>query len=133
MMTLWNAANGPSIHAELIGREWVKMGHKLKVFSAIEHPDARPTMQKDEHYVIRHFSVREVVPVTKASSFDASPLLEEDFEVSIAQNVERLPTKELLELYKKHRIILEEEEDCCSVEFCPQKYFTADISALEDF
>jgi hypothetical protein len=33
MTTLWNAANGPSTHAELIGRAWMKLGHKLKVFS----------------------------------------------------------------------------------------------------
>jgi hypothetical protein len=25
MMCLWNAANGPSIHAELVGRAWVKL------------------------------------------------------------------------------------------------------------
>ena len=99
MMTLWNAANGPSIHVELIGREWVRMGHKLIVFSAIRHPDARPTSQVDEDYVIRHFSVSEVEPVTKADYFDPKPLLEEDYEVFIAQNVERLPTKELLDIF----------------------------------
>jgi len=26
MMCLWNAANGPSIHAELVGRAWVELG-----------------------------------------------------------------------------------------------------------
>ena len=48
MMCLWNAANGPSIHAELVGRAWVKSGHQLKVFSAKKHPDARSTRQRDE-------------------------------------------------------------------------------------
>ena len=47
MMCLWNAANGPSIHAELVGRAWVKSGHQLKVFSAKKHPDARSTRQRD--------------------------------------------------------------------------------------
>jgi len=51
MMCLWNAANGPSIHAELLGRAWVKLGHQLKVFSARKHPDARPTFQEDEDLV----------------------------------------------------------------------------------
>lgn len=96
-MSLWNAANGPSIHAELVGREWVKMGHRLTVFSSIEHPDARPTNQVDEDYVIRHFSVDRVVPVTKAYFFDPTPLIETDYEVFVAENLERLPT---LELYR---------------------------------
>jgi len=75
MMCLWNAANGPSIHAELVGRAWVKLGHQLRVFSATEHPDARPTLQRDEDFVIRHFSVDEVIPITRAICFDPSPLL----------------------------------------------------------
>jgi len=101
MMSLWNAANGPSIHAELLGRAWVKGGHRLRVFSAKKHPDARATLQKDEDFVIRHFSVDKVIPVTRASYFDPSPLLEEDYEVFVAQNVERLPAEKLLEVFPK--------------------------------
>lgn len=99
MMCLWNAANGPSIHAELVGRAWVKLGHQLKVFSAQKHPDARPTFQEDEDFVIRHFSVDKVIPFTRASFFDSSPLLNEEYEVFVAQNVERLPAEKLLELF----------------------------------
>ena len=99
MMCLWNAANGPSIHAELIGRAWVKLGHQLKIFSAKKHPDARPTFQKDEDFVIRHFSVDEVIPFTRASYFDPSPLLNEEYKVFVTQNVERLPAKKLLEVF----------------------------------
>ena len=96
MMCLWNAANGPAIHAELVGKAWVKLGHKLRVFSAEKHPDARPTLQKDEDFVIRHFRVNEVIPFTRAASFDPSPLLNEEYEVFVAQNVERLPADKLL-------------------------------------
>ena len=101
MMCLWNAANGPSIHAELIGRVWVKMGHQLTIFSAKRHPDARPTLQKDEDFVIRHFTVDEIIPFTRASSFDYSPLLENDYDVFVAQNVERMPAEKLLEIFPK--------------------------------
>ena len=101
LMSLWNAANGPSIHAELVGREWVKMGHKLTVFSSIEHPDARPTNQVDEEYVIRHFSVDKVVPITRSYYFDPTPLIETDYEIFVAENVERLPTFELYQLFPK--------------------------------
>lgn len=99
MVCLWNAANGPSIHAELVGRAWVKLGHKLRVFSAEKHPDSRPTLQKDEDFVIRHFRVNEVIPFTRAASFDPSPLLNEEYEVFVAQNVERLPADKLLEVF----------------------------------
>jgi len=101
MMCLWNAANGPSIHAELVGRAWVKLGHQLRIFSAKKHPDAKPTLQKDENFVIRHFSVDEVIPVTRATYFDPSPLLNEEYDVFIAQNVERLPVERLLEVFPK--------------------------------
>ena len=33
MLSRWNTACGVSLHAELVGREWVKMGHKLTVFA----------------------------------------------------------------------------------------------------
>lgn len=101
MMCLWNAANGPSIHAELIGRAWVEMKHDLTVFSAVRHPDARPTNQQDEEYVIRHFAVDSVHPLTRASFFDPEPLLKCEYEVFVAQNVERLPAEKLLEYWSE--------------------------------
>jgi hypothetical protein len=103
MMCLWNAANGPSIHAELIGRAWLKLGHQLRIFSAKKHPDARPTLQSDEDFVIRHFGVDVVNPATRAAWFDPSPLLDEEYEVFIAQNLERLPAERLLEVFPKIR------------------------------
>ena len=99
MMSLWNAANGPSIHAEFVGREWVRAGHKLTVFSAKKHPDARSTLQKDENFVIRHFSVDTIEPFTRATEFDPLPLIEEDYEVFVAQNFERLPAERLLKIF----------------------------------
>lgn len=36
MMTRWNIPCGVSLHAELIGREWVKMGHDLRVLAPVE-------------------------------------------------------------------------------------------------
>jgi hypothetical protein len=101
MMSLWNAANGPSLHAELVGRAWAKSGHDLKVFSSEKHPDARPTLQPDEDYVIRHFRVDEVAPVTRAVSFDPSPIFNSDYQVFVAQNVVRLPAEKLLEHFPR--------------------------------
>ncbi len=103
LMGLWNAANGPSIHAELIGRSWVKTGHRLTVFAPTHHPDARPTGQEDEPFVIRHYAVERVKPFTRASMFNPAPLLEEDYEVFVAENVERLPVERLLEVFPRIR------------------------------
>jgi len=101
MMCLWNAANGPSIHAELVGRSWIENGHHLKVFSAQRHPDARPTFQQDEDFVIRHFVIEKITPFTRASFFDPLPLLNEEYDIFVAQNVERLPCERLLEIFSK--------------------------------
>lgn len=101
MMCLWNAANGPSIHAEFVGRSWVQKGHKIKIFSAEKHPDARPTLQQDEDFVIRHFAVDTVIPFTRASSFDPNPLWNEEYDIFVAQNVERLPCERLLEIFSR--------------------------------
>lgn len=90
-----------SIHAEFVGREWVRAGHRLTVFSAKRHPDARPTLQGDENFVIRHFSVDTIKPFTRATEFDPSPLIEGDYEVFVAQNFERLPAERLREIFPK--------------------------------
>ncbi|MBW2064864.1 MAG: hypothetical protein JRJ03_07980 [Deltaproteobacteria bacterium] len=57
MMSAWNEDSGASTYAELIGREWVKMGHHLKVFSFFPK-DFHGTafVEKDEDYVIRCFT-----------------------------------------------------------------------------
>ncbi|HJH27727.1 MAG TPA: hypothetical protein C5S37_13420 [Methanophagales archaeon] len=33
MMSSWNVPCGVAVHAELLGRAWVEMGHELKVFA----------------------------------------------------------------------------------------------------
>ena len=37
MMSRWNVPCGVSLHAELVGREWARMGHDLSVFAPVEH------------------------------------------------------------------------------------------------
>ena len=101
MISHWNTADGASIHAELVGRAWVKAGHQLRVFSSRTYPNSRRTPQRDENFVIRHFSVDEITPVTRATWFDTEPMLHGNYEIFVAQNVERLPTRELLDIFSK--------------------------------
>lgn len=58
MLTIWNATDGTSYHAELLGREFAKT-HKLTVFaptfeSMSKDPHHLP-IGKDEDFVIRGF------------------------------------------------------------------------------
>jgi len=58
LMSPWNAACGVSVHAELIGRGWIKQGHELKVFAPQTYEDDNTYMwfDKDEPFVTRNFS-----------------------------------------------------------------------------
>lgn len=79
----------------------MKAGHQLKVFSSRSYPNSRRTPQRDEDFVIRHFGVDEIAPVTRATWFDTEPIIHGDYEILVAQNVERLPTRELLDIFSK--------------------------------
>ena len=93
MMSAWNEDSGVSIHAELIGREWVKMGHELRVFSFFPHDfHGTAIVGKDEDYVVRCFTTSRAEP----PYLDPRPILETDFEVFVTQDLGMLP-KDYLE------------------------------------
>lgn len=107
LMSRWNTACGVSIHAEFVGREWVKKGHALTVFAPVETRDGkeRSVETKDEDYVVRNYSFRDLsVPFrSKEILFDPKPLLECDYEIFVVENLEKMPIKELLKVYPKIR------------------------------
>lgn len=100
MMSPWNVACGVSVHAELIGREWVKNGHKLTVFAPIEK-ETQPRTGDDEPFVRRCYTMdREFVKgVLKTLWLDPQPFLETDYEVFVVQNLELMPMAQLLDLW----------------------------------
>ncbi len=52
MMTAWNQDAGPAIHAELVGREWVKMDHELRIFSFLKSDfHGTAIVDQDEEYM----------------------------------------------------------------------------------
>ena len=88
MMSAWNEDSGVSIHAELIGREWVKMGHDLEVFSFFTHDfHGTAIVGKDEDYVARCFTTSRA----KSPYLDPRPILEADFEIFVTQDLGMLP------------------------------------------
>ena len=98
MMTPWNVACGVSIHAELIGREWVRIGHELKVFAPQEE-DKLPTA-RDEPFVSRCYSRgKDFHGGLKGLWLDSEPLLKSDYQFFVAQNLELLPVPELAKIF----------------------------------
>ncbi|MBI4723294.1 MAG: hypothetical protein HY769_09945 [Candidatus Stahlbacteria bacterium] len=92
MMTPWSRFCGASMHAEFIGKEWIKQGNELTVFA----PYGGPILQKkDEPWVIRHYGLG------SAADFDKSPILDTDYEVFVFQQVPEMPSKKLLRLANK--------------------------------
>ncbi len=96
MMSAWNQDSGASIHAELIGREWVKMGHKLSVLSFLK-TDFHGTaiVGEDENYVTRCFTTSQ----QEHPFLDVQPILNADYDMFITQDLGMLPQDELAKIF----------------------------------
>jgi glycosyltransferase involved in cell wall biosynthesis len=96
MMSAWNTDSGVSVHAELIGREWVKMGHELKVFSFFASDfHGTAIVGEDEDYVVRCFTTSSC----RERYLDPRPILGSDYEIFIAQDLGMLPKDELANIF----------------------------------
>jgi len=99
MMGAWNTDSGASIHAELVGREWVAKGVDLNVFSFYRHSFHGTAITKkaedEADYVHRCFTVYGV----PNPEMDTRPLLEADFDIFVAQDLGMLPMKNLLQIF----------------------------------
>ena len=100
-MTPWNSNSGPSTCAELIGREWIKTGHYLTVFS---HDGSAVSdgviIQEDEPFVKRCFGTS----YWKHEDWlEASPLLESSFEIFLVQHLSITPMNQLLKVFPEIR------------------------------
>jgi len=96
MMSAWNTDSGVSIHAELIGRQWVKMGHQLKIFTFFESDFHGTTLVgKDEDYVVRCFTTSG----SKNPHLDPRPILSSDYDVFVVQDLGMLPMDDLAKIF----------------------------------
>jgi len=92
MMSAWNLDAGPSLHAELIGREWVRMGHNLSVYSFLPSDFHGTTfVGRDEPYVSRCFRTRK--------GLDPRPILKSHLDVFVVQDLGMLPKDELGKIF----------------------------------
>ncbi len=96
MMSAWNTDSGVSVHAELIGREWVKMGHPLQVFTFLPSDFHGTTIVgEDEPYVIRCFTTSNC----HRPYLDPRPFLSGEYEVFVVQDLGMLPMDELAKIF----------------------------------
>jgi len=108
LMSSWNAACGVSVHAELIGREWIKQGHELKVFAPQTYEDDNTYMwfDKDEPFVTRNFSFLrygdKYTDKKLLSYLYLDPdIVKEDCDVFVVEKPTSIPLNKLLPLFKK--------------------------------
>ena len=103
----WNATCGVSMHAELIGNELIKMGHRLKIFaphveSANRWWHHRIIRSDEEDFVVRCYT--ELHPNTMSGGIiDEEKVLSEDLDFLIVESYSSIPYAELERLIKKIR------------------------------
>jgi len=92
MMSAWNLDSGCSIHAELVGREWIRMGHNLLIYSFFNSDFHGTTfIGKDESYVFRCFGTQK--------ELDPRPILRSNFEIFVTQDLCMLPKDDLGKIF----------------------------------
>jgi len=96
MIGAWNTDSGAAIHAELIGRGWVELGHELKVFTFLKESFHGTVITgEDEDYLIRCFSTSRTTPQT----LDPAPFLASDYQFFVAQDIGMIPKDLLGEIF----------------------------------
>lgn len=106
MMSAWNETSGVSTHAELVGEEWVKAGHELKVFSFLEDDFHGYSLTGvDQPYVTRCFGTP-----GRSNYLNPIPFLKEDYDFFVVQDLGMLPKDKLAQIFphihKKAKAVL---------------------------
>ncbi len=99
IMSRWNATCGVSLHAELIGRRFVRLGHEVIVFaptleSANRDWHHKPIEIRDEPWVYRVYEETEEYDYPYGGRIDFKTVLREDYDVFIVEGYQRFPIYE---------------------------------------
>jgi len=108
----WNATCGASLHAELIGREFIKMGYELIVFAPTFKSANKwwhhKIIMEDEDFVIRAYE--EDDPRGGSGKIYTEKILSENFDFLIVESYKGLPCREveriLPEIKKRSKVII---------------------------
>ncbi len=96
MMGAWNTSSGAAIHAELIGRAWVKMGHNLKVFTFYPYSfHGAAITRENEDYVTCCFTTSNFLP----QKLDPRPIMEADYDFLVVQDHGMIPNDPLGKIF----------------------------------
>lgn len=100
ILSRWNATCGVSLHAELIGREFISFGHKVKVFAPYTESANlwwhHIIIQDDEAFITRCYN--EISPSGERGFIDKEKILDDDYDLFIVESYESLPKPQLLSL-----------------------------------
>ncbi|MCD6406768.1 hypothetical protein J7L81_02725 [Candidatus Aerophobetes bacterium] len=95
MMSAWNTDSGVAIHAEPIGKSWIKMGHSLTVFSFIKEDfHGEGFTGEDEDFVVRCFGTD-----FKTKYLNPIPFLTLDYDIFVVQDIGVLPKENLAKIF----------------------------------
>ena len=96
LMGAWNTDSGASIHTELIGRNFIKLGHKIVVFSFFKHSfHGTAIVGEDEDYVNRCFTVSSA----EKPQLLATPFLVNDYQFFVVEDLGMLPCDHLGKIF----------------------------------
>lgn len=106
-MGRWNATCGVALHAELLGRELLRMGHNLIVFaptleSASKYWHHKRIRRRDEEWVVRCYDESEPESAN-GGRVDGKKLLSLDYDVFILESYKQIPYEEMNGLMPKIR------------------------------
>ncbi len=94
LLSAWNTDSGAGMHAELIGREWIKMGHNVSVFSFIKTDfHGKTFLREDEDYVTRCFGT------PRTNFFDPRPIIQKKSDFIVVEDLGMLPKDELAKIF----------------------------------
>nr|MDO8043987.1 hypothetical protein [Candidatus Baldrarchaeota archaeon] len=110
IMTTWNACCGIFAHAQLVCREWMKMGHEVVVFAPKSERDKKsvPLDVEDEPFVYRNWEMYRYgdrIPDDNELDlyFDPEPILKEDFDVFVVEKPSSTPLGKLCKIFPEIR------------------------------
>jgi len=94
-MTAWNTDSGVAIHAESVGKAWMRMGHQLRVFTFLKDDyHGEELTAEDEPFVIRCFGQS-----TGTNFLDPRPILSADYDFFVVQDLGMLPKDKLARIF----------------------------------
>ncbi|MEA2089407.1 MAG: hypothetical protein U9O89_01425 [Thermoproteota archaeon] len=106
IMSPWNDCCGVSIHAELIGKEWISQGHEIVVFAPTdERVGGRiPVKSEDERFVYRNWEMYRYGAKVEDESyldlyFNPNPIINEDYDLFVVEKPCITPLGKLLKIF----------------------------------